>query len=158
MFIYAMLPVLLAQPPMDSPRMKMQDLAFMTGTWECEVWNGDYEETWFSPSKDTMQGMSRLLQSEFTKVMEFACIEERNGRLTYYVMMGKPSAGQKTPSAFACKQTKPGYAEFERTGDSFPQKIVYVRVDEDHMTATISGKEAGVEQKPVKFKFKRSKR
>lgn len=138
--------------------MKLADLAFMSGTWECEAWGGTYQESWFAPTLDAMQGMSRLVIGDATKLMEYACVEAIENGLTYYVMLGKPSSGSKNPAAFACTHFEPGHVIFERDAKGFPQKIEYLTVDADHMTATISGKEGDEEQIPVVFKFKRLKR
>src|SRR5687767_7672203 len=109
----------------------VSDLAWMAGSWRCEIWGGTFEERWSEPAGGTMIGAGRHIAEGKTKFMEFLSIEaDKDGKLVMWILLGSPSKGPKNAVPFALASSKPGEAVFENTENDFPSKITYKRNDE----------------------------
>lgn len=137
------------------PEPRLEDLAFMTGTWTCEVWGGTFEETWLAPRDGAMAGVGRHRAEGRTGMMEFMAIERaEDGSITLYVAQGRPSRGTKPAEAFRLESADGRTAVFARTGEDFPQRIRY-EVRAGGMLCVISGVQRG-EPAEVRFEFRPS--
>jgi hypothetical protein len=61
--------VLMAQDGLP-PRGTLNDLAWIAGHWQCDVWGGKGEEIWTSPGAGTMLGMFRHFAGDKVTVYE----------------------------------------------------------------------------------------
>lgn len=138
---------------LDAPQTRIEDLAWMAGTWSCPKWGGTFEEHWLAPAGGTMQGCGRLLADGKTGFMEFMSIEMSDGAPTMWMLLGAPSKGEKKGVPFRLKSFDGKTAMFENPENDFPSKIAYVK-EGNGMSCWISGIEKG---KPTReeFAFKR---
>ena len=54
----------------------IEDLSFITGTWQGEIFGGKADETWLPPRDGTMSGMFRLTWKDGRRLFELLLIEE----------------------------------------------------------------------------------
>lgn len=134
-------------------KAKIQDLAFMSGAWTCDMWGGKFEEYWTPPAGGAMQGCGRHLSDGKTGFMEFMSIEGTADGLVMYMMLGAPSKGEKKPVPFKLTSFDGKTALFENPKNDFPSKIAYVK-NGTGMSCWIEGMQNGKKSKED-FKFKR---
>lgn len=116
-----------------SPAAKVDDLAWMAGSWSREDGGRWTEESWTSPRGGAMLGHSRSGAGDSLREFEFLrIVADEGGVPTYYAQ-----PGGRAPVAFRLAKQEGTSATFENAGHDYPQRIAYVR-DGDTMTATIS--------------------
>lgn len=128
---------------------KIEDLTWMAGRWECEIWGGTWQETWSEPRGGVMQSFARHLVDGKAAFIEFGTIERGSEGLTHFLILGSLTKEPKR-AAFKCTSGGPKEAVFEDPKNDFPSKIVYKSVGVDRMDCTLSGK-----GDPVLFAFRR---
>ena len=122
--------LLLAQAPVPT---RVDDLAWMSGSWESA--NGDrwLEETWSAPRAGVMLGFARHGRGDALHEFEFVRLQAgEDGVVTY---LAQPQGRPAVP--FRLARAEPGEAVFENPDHDYPQRIRYRR-DGDSLTATIS--------------------
>ena len=67
--------------PANRPAATIDQLAWLTGTWEGEAFGGRFEEHWSAPSVGTMAGTWKLIQDDAVSFYEFAVFVEEEGSL-----------------------------------------------------------------------------
>lgn len=140
---------------LDHSTIKESDFAFLTGSWEAQIWGGTFEEVWSKPAGGTITHMGRLLVEGKTSFIEFSSIErDKEGRWTLYVMLGAPSRGDKKPVPFVLEKAAKGDLTFLNPLNAFPSSIRYQGEGKAVMTATLKGTQNGNDQTDV-FNFKR---
>jgi hypothetical protein len=141
----------IAAVPASTPKTKIEDLAFMSGAWKCEIWGGTFEEYWTPPTKDSMQGCGRHLKDGKTGFMEFMSIEYGQEGLEMHLMLGAPSKGEKKPVTFKLASFDGKTALFENPKNDYPSKIAYLKTPEG-MSCWIEGLQDGKKSRE-EFKF-----
>lgn len=132
----------------SAPAWKIQDLAWMAGSWQTAPGRMQSEEHWTKPAAGTMFAVSRTIAGDRTVFHEFLRIEARPDGL-YYVAM--PKGGKETP--FKLTSLEGQKAVFENPEHDHPQKISYWKNADGTMTARVEGDKAG-KAKPQDFVFK----
>jgi hypothetical protein len=142
-----LLPLLavLANPSVD-------DLAWMTGTWRCEIWGGQFEETWTRPEGGTMMGTGRLIVDGKTTFMEFMSVQPGEDGLTMWITLGDPAAPERRTVPFRLTEITKLSATFENPKNEFPSRIRYERRGE-RLYCRIDGK-SGDEARMAQFDFR----
>lgn len=140
----------------DIEKVTEKDFGFLSGSWEAEIWGGVFEETWSVPRAGTLTHMGRHTSDGTTGFLEFASIEKKDGRWTLFVMLGKPSSGDKKPTPFVLEKATKGDFTFFSPTNAYPTRIRYQGEGKDTMTATLYGKEDGKDKTDV-FNFKKVK-
>jgi len=136
---------------------KVEDLAWMTGNWTCEIWGGTFEESWSRPGGGSMQAHGRHIAGGKTGMMEFLSIESVDGKIAMFISVGALSTGAKTPVRFDLTKIEKGAATFERAKDGdFPKTISYTLKGADAMDCVLTGTQGGKEQR-ADFHFVRQK-
>ena len=87
---------------------KIEDLTWMAGRWECEIWGGTWQETWSEPRGGVMQSFARHLVDGKAAFIEFGTIERGSEGLTHFLILG---ALTKEPKRSAVKCTSAGPKE-----------------------------------------------
>ena len=123
--------------------MTVEALDWMSGSWECEIWGGRFEEHWMPPKCGTMQGVGRFEKDGKIEFMEFMSIEGSSEALTLYMILGAPSKGDKSPVAFRLSELDRAHACFERSDDDYPKRIVYTKGVSGAMLCRIDGDQDG---------------
>ena len=137
------LPTLSARPeatPAAAP--KIEDLAFLAGSWATEAGAVRVEEEWLCPSADTMIGMGRTtdVASGKTVFFEYLRIEKRPDGLVY---VAQPKGGPAT--AFRLVRLEAGFAVFENPAHDFPKRVVYSKSPAGGLIARVEGDGRGPE-------------
>jgi len=112
---------------------KIDDLAWMAGSWSVEQDGRWTEEYWTLPRGGVMLGASRSGRGETLREFEFLAVRADAGGAIAYV--ARPGGGE--PVAFPLVQHDATSATFENPAHDYPQRIRYARKG-DVMTATIS--------------------
>ena len=135
----------LSAPPEATPAAapKIEDLAFLAGSWVAEAGAVRVEEEWLCPSADTMIGMGRTtdVASGKTVFFEYLRIEKRPDGLVY---VAQPKGGPATE--FRLVRLEAGTAVFENPAHDFPKRVVYARRADGGLTARVEGDAAKPEQ------------
>jgi hypothetical protein len=132
---------------------RIDDLAFLTGDWETEIWDGYFEEHWLPPANGCMQGMSRHCVSDELPFMEYASIEPDGEGLIMWMIIGRPALGEKKPIPFRLIECKDNYAVFFNLENPYPSKMIYSSSQNGVLTCRIEGEENG-EKAFDEFKFR----
>lgn len=138
----------------DAPKVKIGDLAFMSGSWECDLFGGKFHESWTQPVAGTMLGGGRFLMEGELVNCELMSIEEIDGKLALYVMLGRPSEGEKTPVKFTLTAFEGGKATFHNPDNDMPDTIEYWKKP-GGLGCAIEGDEAGKRER-IEFPFVRA--
>ncbi len=111
----------------------VQDLAWMSGSWESESAGRWTEESWLPPRGGAMLGLSRSGREEAMREYEYLRIQAGADGVPVY----HASPGGRAPVGFRLVAHDAASATFENPQHDFPQRIHYRR-DGDTMVATIS--------------------
>jgi hypothetical protein len=140
----------------EQPRTsKVEDIAWMAGTWQAVIWGGVFEEFWTPPNGGTMLGVGRHLDNGKTHFIEFMSVEPSAEGLTMWMMVGSPSRGSQKIVPFFLADLTSHSAIFENKEHDFPSKISYTRLEEGKMQCVIEGAKSG-ESCREEFNFVRS--
>jgi len=126
-------------------------LAWLSGDWQTAPGGrAQIEEHWIQPAGGTMMGVSRTVAGGKTVEFEFLRIEQRDNGI-YYVAQPK---GRCPATDF--KRTRVNAQEdvFENPTHDFPKRIIYKKIADDSLTATIDGGEG---TKQMTFAFRKMK-
>ena len=64
-----------------SPKATLEDVAWISGYWRGEAFNGEVEEIWSSPLGNSMVASFKLVVDDEVKFYEIEIITEKNGTL-----------------------------------------------------------------------------
>ncbi len=64
-----------------SPKATLEDVAWISGYWRGEAFNGEVEEIWSFPSGNSMVASFKLVADDEVKFYEIETITEKNGTL-----------------------------------------------------------------------------
>jgi len=139
------LPLQQAHAQTDSLEMPtgIEAAGWLAGCWEAASADGQdaAEEQWMAPRGGLMVGMGRSIRGGEASGYELATIRVgRDGLLVYHA----EPAGQ-SPGDFPARSVEPGRLEFVNAEHDFPQKIVYVQMDENFVHAAVFGEVDGAE-------------
>lgn len=135
--------------------MKIEDLSFLAGSWECPIWGGIFHESWMPATGGTMIGCGRHIAGGETKFIEYMSIEPTEQGLTMFMILGAPSKGEKTPVPFVLGSHDQGRFVFENLKNDYPQRIIYSG-GASGMSCVIEGPGESGTMKQDKFDFKSS--
>jgi hypothetical protein len=125
--------LLLAAAPPAPASARIDDLAWMAGSWVQEKDGRWTEESWTSPRGGVMLGASRSGRGASLREFEFLRLQVGEDGAVAYI--AQPGGG--APVAFPLVQHDGASATFENAAHDYPQRIRYVREGE-RLTATIS--------------------
>jgi hypothetical protein len=134
-------------------RGPLAQVAWLTGAWETALdeQGNVTEEHWTPARAGTMFGANRLIRGEATAFFEYLRIEERDGGLVY---LASP-AGRSPATPFTLvPDDDPLTVVFENPEHDFPQRIMYTRVADGGMVASIEGTSDGREQR-MRWEYRR---
>lgn len=139
----------------EPPSAKVDDLAWLAGRWECQIWGGTFEEQWSVPRAGSMLGHGRLMRSDRTVFVETMAIEaDPTGTLVLYVRPGGHKSEAK-PTPFRLLEISKDSLVWSNPEHDFPQRIAYQREGEQ-LTVQLNGVEDG-KSKSETLNFKRLK-
>ncbi len=133
---------------------KLEKMNWLLGNWENEMPEGVLTETWTKENDSTFSGTTYfIINKEDTVHSESIILKQLNDELIY-----RPTVkGQNNdePVDFKLSSESENSFSFENPKHDYPQKIVYKKVNETNLVATISGMQQGkqsTESYPMKKK------
>ena len=129
----------------------LADISWISGAWQTEPGGRrQIEEHWTKVAGQSMLGMSRTVAGDKTVEFEYLRIEQRADGI-YYVAHPKaryPGTDFKLTRASATE------AVFENPQHDFPKRIIYRKISDDALTASLDGGEG---TKSISFAYRRIK-
>jgi hypothetical protein len=119
---------------------KLDQLAWLAGSWELEAKGAQTEEHWIAPKGGTMLGCGRTIARGKTVFFEFLRLEERADGELYYVAH---PAGRSPGTDFKLTSSTESSWTFENPAHDFPRSIRYTRNADGSATAHLEGLEGG---------------
>jgi hypothetical protein len=116
---------------------RIEQLAFMAGSWGGPAGGAEVEEVWLAPKGGLMLGLGRTVKDGKAVDWEFMRIEEQGGTLVYLAMPGGKPA---TPFPLAALDATS--AVFEGALE-FPRRVSYRKNPDGTLTARIEGMRNG---------------
>ena len=127
--------------------------SWLIGSWQNVSGNETSTEIWEKKNDSTFVAKSFVTVNKDTVFSETISIEQRGNALFYIPTVKEQNQGQAVE--FVLIDSNKDQLEFENLKHDFPQKIIYKKITNDSILATISGIEKG-EQKTIQFPFKRT--
>lgn len=123
---------------------KLEKMNWLLGNWENEMPEGVLTETWTKENDSTFSGTTYfIINKKDTVHSETIILKQLNDELVY-----RPTVkGQNNdePVDFKLSSETENSFSFENPKHDYPQKIVYKKVNETSLVATISGMQQGKE-------------
>ena len=124
-----------SSPPAVSGRL--EQLAWMAGSWGAPSGGADVEEVWLAPRGGLMLGLGRTVKDDKAVDFEFMRVEQRGETLVYLAM---PRGAPATP--FPLASLDASSAVFESNLE-FPRRVSYRKNPDGTLTARIEGTRNG---------------
>jgi hypothetical protein len=125
----------LAQEPTP---LTVRSLSFMSGCWTTPKGApSELRECFTAPYAGLIQGSSQAVKDGKTTQIEFAAIQEKDGKVTY-----APIFNGKSLSVFTLTRIENKTATFENPDNDFPKKVIYRRNPDGSLTARTEGAKA----------------
>lgn len=121
----------------EGPAARIEQLAFMAGSWSAPSGGADVEEVWLAPRGGLMLGLGRTVRDGKAVDWEFMRIEEQGGTLVY---LASPGGRPATPFPLAALDATS--AAFESALE-FPRRVSYRANPDGTLTARIEGTRNG---------------
>lgn len=128
---------------------KLADLAFFHGAWRVEQNDTLNEEYWSPPRAGTMLGAARTIKGDKTVFFEYFRVEQRGDDLFY---IAQP--GGKPPTEFKLNSFDGRRAVFENPEHDYPTRVIYEKIDDQTMRASIEGMQNG-KKRGTSWEYKR---
>jgi hypothetical protein len=124
-----------AQAPSSPPAVpgRIEQLAFMAGSWSTPAGDFEIEELWMAPKGGVMLGLGRTTKLGKAVEFEFMRIEQQGATLVY---LASPNGKPATPFPLAALDA--ASASFESALD-FPHRITYRRNADGTLSARLEG-------------------
>jgi hypothetical protein len=121
----------------EGPAARIEQLAFMAGSWGAPVGGAEVEEVWLAPKGGIMLGVGRTVRDGKAVDFEFMRIEQQGETLVYLA-----SPGGKPATPFPLAAIDSTSATFESALE-FPRRVSYRRNADGTLTARIEGTRNG---------------
>lgn len=131
---------------------RVEEAAWLLGTWESKTPRGSIYETWNRTSTDAFAGKSYMVKNKDTMVFETIVLKEEQNGLVYEPAVKNQNKGQAV--FFRSTEVSGSKLVFENPQHDFPQVISYQRIGKDSLVAEISGNKNGKPHQQV-FPMKR---
>ena len=120
---------------------QLEKMNWLVGQWENKMPNGELTETWKKENDSTFTGSSFFINKKDTVHSESIVLTQLKEELLYSAIV----IGQNNDKSVDFKLTSSNENNFvfENPKHDYPQKIVYKKVNENSLVATISGMQQG---------------
>ncbi len=122
----------------DSTSPTVEQLAWLSGSWEGRAGKAGLEEHWTPAAGGTLFGVSRTIVGGKTVAFEFLRIEERGDGIFY---VAQP--GGRPPTDFKLMKLEGQSVVFENLQHDFPQRIIYRLNADGALDARVEGERDG---------------
>jgi hypothetical protein len=121
---------------------ELEKMSWLVGEWENKMPDGILTETWTKANDSTFTGKTLFIRDKDTLHSEEIGLTQK-GETLLYIPTVKGQNDNK-PVEFKITESKiENEFAFENPKHDYPQKIVYKKVNETNLVATISGKQQG---------------
>lgn len=121
---------------------ELEKMSWLVGEWEKKMPDGILTETWTKANDSTFTGKTLFIRDKDTLHSEEIVLTQK-GETLLYIPTVKGQNDNK-PVEFKITESKiENEFAFENPKHDYPQKIVYKKVNETNLVATISGKQQG---------------
>lgn len=122
------------------------------GTWVMKTSKQTIVEEWDFASPGLMEGTSSVVTPEGDTIpTESLKLNVIKGIVVYTSTVKSQNNNQPIP--FKLINESENYWRFENTSHDFPQVIEYLKINDDHLKATISGLDASGKEKKMEFNY-----
>ena len=135
------LPLLSCQNKSENKFEKIEKMNWLVGNWEQKLPNGLITETWTKENDSTFSGKSYFVKEKDT--LSFESIELLQKKDTLYYIPTVKGQNSDKPITFILTTATEKEFTFENPAHDYPQKIVYKKVNDTNLVATISGMQQG---------------
>jgi hypothetical protein len=150
---------LIARVDAQAAAAKLEDLAWLTGTWSGNGLGGNVEEVWSQPQAGSMLGIFRLTSGEETMLYRFLALELRKGAIELsfkHFSPGYEPLEKDQPLRFRLQEASPTLAKFEALDPKqSPMRMTYRLLDEGGLTVVIENPSGLGGQRTVDVVYKR---
>lgn len=128
----------------------LQDLSFISGTWEGTLGGVIIEEHWSRPRGDSMMGMFRILSGGKTTLYEFLAIESTPEGIVLRFKHFTPGPGLVSREKQGEAVTLPlvscagRVATFSGSNEGKPLSLVFTRTEDDRLSVDLHKETDGV--------------
>lgn len=147
-------------PTLPGAKAKLDDLAWLEGTWRTTQGDAELEERWSAPLGDCLVGTFRWLRSSKVWMYEIMTISEEDGRIIFRLKhFTRELAGWEEKDealTYPVKKIEPNRAVFENPERDHPRRFVYHRAGPKTLIVRLEGQKDG-EATVSEFKFSRKK-
>jgi hypothetical protein len=138
----------------QSDEDKLSQLSWMLGKWEMKTPEGVIMEEWVRPSDTQWQGVSYMVTpAGDTPFRESIRLNYERDTLYYQPVVSDQNDGEEV--SFTEKNFSDHEITFENLRHDFPQRIIYKRLSDTTIIATIEGNQNGQERRE-EFRYVKS--
>jgi hypothetical protein len=132
---------------------QLQKANWFLGKWENLTPEAHFKENWIRKNDSTFTAQSIVIAKKDTVFYENIVLEQKKDSLLYIV--SAKDQNKEKPVSFYLTSASDTKLVFENPKHDYPNKIVYAKITNDSMLATIFGSQNGKQQKedfPMKRK------
>ncbi len=133
---------------------ELEKMNWLVGEWENKMPEGVLTETWVAYNDSTFLGRTVFIKEKDTLHYEEIVLTQKGETLLYIPTIKGQNDDKPVEFKMTESKTENEFA-FENPKHDYPQKIVYKKVSDTNLVATISGKQQG---KPSSESFPMAKK
>lgn len=136
---------------------KMEELAWLAGSWHGTFGDSRIEETWTAPSNGALLGMSRMGGGRGAATYEILLIEQEGEDVMLRLKLFGPRLHDRNGKVIEMKQTRSGErdATFEGVQDGRPERLRYWINEQDELQARLEKQKPDGKPMVLDFRMKR---
>lgn len=143
-----------ANQNLSSKKNLLEQANWFLGSWQNKSNRGDFYENWSRINDSLYQAESFVLVKKDTVFYEQVRLMQKNDSL--YMIVSVRNQNKEKPVSFYLTQNLKNKLTFENPKHDFPTKIIYKKVANDSMVASIEGLQNGKRVEEY-FPMKKSK-
>lgn len=121
---------------------ELEKMSWLVGEWENKMPEGVLTETWTKSNDSTFIGKTLFINEKDTLHSEDIVLTQKGETLLYIPTVKGQNDDKPIEFKMTESKTENEFA-FENPKHDYPQKIVYKKVSDTNLVATISGKQQG---------------
>lgn len=121
---------------------ELEKMSWLVGEWENKMPEGILTETWTKSNDSTFIGKTLFINEKDTLHSEEIVLTQKGETLLYIPTVKGQNDNKPVEFKMTESKTENEFA-FENPKHDYPQKIVYKKVSDTNLVATISGKQQG---------------
>lgn len=150
----ATLSIIACQNKSEKKFDELEKMSWLVGEWENKMPDGVLTETWTKANDSSYTGKTLFIKDKDTLHSEDIVLTQKGETLLYIPTVKGQNDNKPVEFKITESKTENEFA-FENPAHDYPQKIVYKKVSDTNLVATISGKQQG---KPTSESYPMSKK